>query len=202
MPRSLPAHDPHRLDRILDARTRQLAARDDAREGGGIAAGPAPIPGLACTLGSETYGLPLTDIAQVVPFTPLTPTPGAPPAMLGLLGRNGQVFIVLDLATALGAAALGAGPTAQPAGHLLLLRHGPRRFALRVDRATGAIEAMPAEAPTEVAPHRAVTGHALAPGGALLGLIDLERLLRPYLATAATAPSAPSLSSTNGSVTP
>jgi purine-binding chemotaxis protein CheW len=202
MPRSLPAHDPHRLERILDARTRQLAAREGTREGSGIAPGPAPIPVLACTLGSETYGLPLTAIAQVVPFTPLTPTPGAPPAMLGLLGRNGQVFIVLDLATALGATMPGVSPASQPAGHLLLLRHGPRRFALRVDRAAGAIEALPAEAPTEAAPHRAVTGHALAPSGALLGLIDLERLLRPYLASEATANSAPSLSSTNGSVTP
>lgn len=193
MPRSLPAPDPHRLDRILDARTRQLAMR----QGGAAASGPAPIPVLACALGNETYGLPLAAIAQVVPATPLTPTPGAPPAMLGLLGRNGQVFIVLDLALALGAA---AAPASQHAGHLLLLRHGPRRFALRVDRATGAIDALPAEAPAEAAPHRAVTGHALAPGGALLGLIDLERLLRPYLAPTATV--APSLSSTNGSVTP
>jgi purine-binding chemotaxis protein CheW len=198
MPRSLPAPDPHRLERILDTRTRQLAARDGAREGSAIASGPAPIPVLACTLGSETYGLPLTAIAQVVPFTPLTPTPGAPPAMLGLLGRNGQVFIVLDLAAALGVTMPASSPASQPAGHLLLLRHGPRRFALRVDRATGAIEALP----TEAAPHRAVTGHALAPSGALLGLIDLERLLRPYLAPEATANSAPSLSSTNGSVTP
>jgi purine-binding chemotaxis protein CheW len=188
MPRSLPAPDPHRLDRILDARTRQLAMRD----GGGAEAGPAPIPVLACALGAETYGLPMTAIAQVVPFAPLTPTPGAPAAMLGLLGRAGQVFIVLDLA-----GALGGAPAAQPGGHLLLLRHAPRRFALRVDRAIAAIDAIPAEAPVEAAPHRAVTGHAVSPEGALLGLIDLERLLRPYLAPAATIPS-----SANGSVTP
>lgn len=179
MPLKLPAPAPHWLDDVLDARTRQLALRD----GGRVQEGPAPVPVLACTLGTETYGMPLAAIGQVVSFAPLTPTPGAPPAMLGLLGRAGQVFIVLDLGAALGA------PSATPSGgHLLLLRHGTRRFALRVDRALAAMAAIPADSPAEAAPHRAVTGHALSPDGTLLGLIDLDRLLRPFLAAAPSTP--------------
>ncbi|MDB5369593.1 MAG: hypothetical protein JWP20_1151 [Roseomonas sp.] len=188
-----PLHDAPRAARILEARTRALAAR-----GGTPAGAAAQLALLACAQGNELYGLPLSAVLRVVPFGPCTPAPGTPPAMLGLYGRAGQVFIVLDLGAALG----GPVPLAGAGGHLLLLRHAPRRFALRVDRALGAIQAAPADAAgASLAAHRAVIGHALAPAGlaqagpapagpsgdgtALVGLIDLDHLLRPYLADAA-----------------
>jgi purine-binding chemotaxis protein CheW len=177
--------------RIVDSRTRQLAARR------GRDTEPAP-PGealLICALGAENYGIPISAVLRVVPFAPCTPAPGAPPAMLGFFGRAGQVFIVLDLGIALGLAGSPGGITA-PEGHLLLLRHGPRRFALRVDRALGAVAGLQAGDAATAAPHRAVIGHGLAPAGLagptamLVGLIDPERLLRPFLANAAPASTA------------
>jgi purine-binding chemotaxis protein CheW len=105
--------------------------------------------------------------------------------MLGFHGRAGQVFIVLDLGAALGAAEARTG------GHLLLLRHAPRRFALRVDRALGAAKALPqVEAGVARDPAGARTGHVMAPAGLagpeprLAGVIDLDCLLRPFLAGA------------------
>ncbi|MBC9180262.1 chemotaxis protein CheW [Pseudoroseomonas ludipueritiae] len=184
----LPQGGENRAARILDARTRHLATRGAARE-----TGPVSPPLLLCTLGNEAYGLPLTSVAQVVPFAPCTPAPGQPAAMLGFHGRAGQIFTVLDLGLALGMA------KGRDGGHLLLLRHAPRRFALRVDRALSAADALPlveAEA-TQDAPgqpaaprHGAIASHAMAPAGmaapgtALVGVIDLDRLLRPFLAGA------------------
>ncbi|MCG7361242.1 chemotaxis protein CheW [Roseomonas sp. ACRSG] len=184
----LPQGGENRAARILDARTRHLATRGAARE-----TGPVSPPLLLCTLGNEAYGLPLTSVAQVVPFAPCTPAPGQPAAMLGFHGRAGQIFTVLDLGLALGMAKGREG------GHLLLLRHAPRRFALRVDRALSAADALPlveAEAKQDApgqpaAPrHGAIASHAMAPAGmaapstALVGVIDLDRLLRPFLAGA------------------
>ncbi|RKK01088.1 chemotaxis protein CheW [Pseudoroseomonas wenyumeiae] len=184
----LPQGSETRAARILDARTHHLASRGAVRE-----SGPVSPPLLLCTLGNEAYGLPLASVAQVVPFAPCTPAPGQPAAMLGFHGRAGQVFVVLDLGLALG---MGA---ARQGGHLLLLRHAPRRFALRVDRALSAADSLPlveAEAAQDApgqpaAPrHGAIAGHAMAPAGmagngdALVGLIDLDRLLRPFMAGA------------------
>lgn len=178
----LPTAGHDRAARILDARTRQLATRGATPE-----TGPVSPPLLLCTLGNEAYGLPLAAVAQVVPFAPCTPAPGQPAAMLGFHGRAGQIFIVLDLGLALG---MGA---AREGGHLLLLRHAPRRFALRVDRALSAAEALPlaaAEAADAEPRHGAIASHAMAPAGmagpgpALVGVIDLDRLLRPFLAGA------------------
>jgi purine-binding chemotaxis protein CheW len=97
------------------------------------------------------------------------------------------VFIVLDLGLALGTA------PARDGGHLLLLRHAPRRFALRVDRALGAAQDLPlveiaAAAAHDSAGRGAMAGHVLTPAGLagpeprLAGIIDLDRLLRPFLA--------------------
>ncbi|MBO1074194.1 chemotaxis protein CheW [Roseomonas marmotae] len=187
--RILPPHEtgPDRATRILDARTRQLASRGARR-----ASGPVSAPLLLCALGVETYGLPLSGVAQVVPFAPCTPAPGQPAAMLGFHGRAGQIFLVLDLALALGMAA------PPPGGHLLLLRQGGRRFALRVDRAlatAGALPVVEAESGHRAAPGP-VTSHVMAPAGlagpapVLTGVIDPERLLRPFLASPAPSPGA------------
>jgi purine-binding chemotaxis protein CheW len=176
----VPLTEHERAARILEARTRQLAARGAQPD-----PGPVSPPLLLCALGQEAYGVPLSGVAQVVPFAPCTPAPGQPAAMLGFHGRAGQVFIVLDLGAALGAAGARTG------GHLLLLRHAPRRFALRVDRALGAAKALPqVEAGVARDPAGALTGHVMAPAGLagpeprLAGVIDLDCLLRPFLAGA------------------
>jgi purine-binding chemotaxis protein CheW len=180
---------PERAARIVEARTRQLAARGAPAE-----ARPAAPPLLLCAVGAECHGLPLAAMAQVVPFAPCTPAPGQPAAMLGFHGRAGQVFIVLDLGLALGTA------PAREDGHLLLLRHAPRRFALRVDRALGAALDLPlveaSAAARNSAGGGAVAGHVMTPAGLagpeprLAGIIDLDRLLRPFLATRTIDPAA------------
>jgi len=180
MPNRAATVPPPRAERILEQRTRLLAAR-------GAEAEPAEARTmvLACQLGEEFYGLPLDAVAQVLPLPAWAPLPGAPPAVLGLFGRAGQVFCLLDLALALDRAAPGEG------GHVLLLRAGgPRRFALRVGRVAGAVAVTPLDAAEQPATERAVSSHALTPpeltGGrrALLGLLDPERLLQPFMAPA------------------
>lgn len=177
-----------RAERLMEERTRSLAGR-----GRHDAAPQATLPVVACALGDEFYGVPLAMAAHVLPAGPCVPLPGAPPAMLGLLGRAGQVFSLLDLGLALGRP--GARPEA-PAlhgqaaeGHVVLLRPAPRRFALRVDRVLGVTEVAPLHRDDQPAAERMVAGHAWLPpalaGGRrpVLGLIDMRRLLQPYLSS-------------------
>ncbi|MXP64349.1 chemotaxis protein CheW [Roseomonas sp. M0104] len=170
---------PQRAARILEQRTRLLAARGAAAPAG------TRLRVLACQLGDEFYGLPLEAVAQVLPPVAWAPVAGALPAVLGLFSHAGQMVCLLDLALALGRAA----PQAE-GGHVLLLRAaGSRRFALRVERVAAVAEVAPLPDPGRPV-ERAVTGHALAPpelaGGrhALLGLIDPHRLLQPFMAPA------------------
>jgi purine-binding chemotaxis protein CheW len=175
-----------RARRILDTRTAQLAARRAA-----AAAEPGlRAPVLACAVGPEIYGIALDAIAEVLPARPCAPVAGAPVAVLGALGVAGRVFSVVDLAAALGlpAAPPSAGSTE---GHLLRLRHAPRRILLRVDRALGVVLTSPLAPGRQPAPGmggKAVSGYALAPAGTvaaretLLGLLDPDELLRPLLA--------------------
>lgn len=185
LPASLPSMAAQ-AERLLELRTRQLAARRGRRQ---AAAAPLP-PVLACAVGEALYGVPLAAVARVLPLGPLAPLPGSPPALLGLHGQAGQVHAVLDLGLALGAAPHAPSPAV--GGHLLLLREAPRRFALCVGRVLRVAEPLPlsgaaAEAAPGLAPGRALAGHALLPGerGAaprLMGLVALERLLLPYRA--------------------
>lgn len=175
--RPMPAPVP-RAAQILEERTRALAAR-----GAMAAPSQTPVTVLVCALGGELYGIPVAAAAQVVPDAPFTALPGAPPALLGLVGQAGQVWLLLDLALALGRAA----PVA-PGGHALLLRSSPRAFALRVERVAGVFSLLPVAAEGGQG-GGAVSGHAPAPpelagGGALVGLIDPARLLQPFLSSA------------------
>lgn len=200
LPTSLPSMAAQ-AERLLELRTRQLAARRGQRQ-----ATPRLPPVLACAVGEELYGVPLSAVAQVLPLGPLAPLPGSPPALLGLHGHAGQVHAVIDLGLALGGA---PRPPGQEGGaHLLLLREAPRRFALRADRVLVVAEPLPLSGPDAAeaaqragaaAPGRALSGHALLPGerGAaprLMGLVALDRLLLPFRAAAPGAgpdPAAP-----------
>lgn len=186
-----------RAERLMDERTRSLAGR--ARADAAQDAAHPVLSVIACALGDEFYGLPLAMAAHVLPAAPCVPLPGAPPAMLGLLGRTGQVFSVLDLGLALGRPAARPEAASDPAlhgrmmeGHVVLLRHAPRRFALRVDRVLGVAEVAPLQQPGQPVAERMVAGHAWLPpalaGGRrpVLGLIDMDRLLQPYLSSPET----------------
>lgn len=179
-------------ERLLEERTRALAGR-----AAGSRAQPS-VAVLACGLGEEFCALPLHAVLRILSFVPCAPLPGTSPAMLGVCGQGGMLFNVLDLAAALSRGAAGAAPAG---GHLLLLRHTPRRFALRVDRALG-LARLPAALPFLAAEDAAtpVTAHAPLPAelaGELpagrrpvMSLIDPHHLLRPYLAQSHAAPEA------------
>ncbi|WP_288588565.1 chemotaxis protein CheW [uncultured Methylobacterium sp.] len=179
--------DAARIDAILDARTRALAAR--------VAAAPArPTRALLlCRAGTERVGLPLEAVAEVFPFRPCTPVPGAPAALIGLTGRGGLLVSVLDLATALGQPS-GARPEAA-GGHVVVLRRDGPRIGLRVERVLAVTDAV---VEAEGLGRRAVAGYVdAAPTGsrresdktdAGFAVIDVSALLAPLLAAGPSRP--------------
>ena len=207
-----PLLDPARAARLLEERAARLARRGAAHP---APSGPGAAPAgerrvLACALGEERYGIRKELVAEVIPEGAVTPLPGAPPAVLGLAGRAGRLYAVLDLAAVLGLPP--AGGTAP--GHLLLLREGPRRLALRVDRVLGGVPIEPLEGePLEGKPPEGGAPEGGPPGagaeegpvafrarttspllsrpplsrpgrpaaeGGMLAVLDLGRLLRPF----------------------
>ncbi|MBZ6077780.1 chemotaxis protein CheW [Microvirga puerhi] len=168
-----------RTQRILDERTQRLASRHAMQS---------PLAGettsvLICDTGRESYGIPVHAIAEVLSFRECLPLPEGPPALIGLLGWNGQLISVIDLASALGT----APATEKSDGHLVLLRRSAPKIALRVDRAKG-VETVTPIAPEETNSFRkeAILGYAeissdVADQEKILSLLDLNRLLHPFL---------------------
>ncbi|MET7243216.1 chemotaxis protein CheW [Methylobacterium sp. EM32] len=164
-----------RIEEILEARTRSLAARGTAPE-----ARPTRSL-LVCRAGAETVGLPLESVAEVFPFRPCTPVPGAPTALVGLTGRGGTLVSVVDLAVALGAA---PAPSEGITGHVVTLRRDGPRIGLKVERVLSVAEAV---VETEGLGRRAVAGYARAASqasrpepddsGSGFAVIDLPSLL-------------------------
>lgn len=171
-----------RIDAILDARTRSLAARSEAPE-----ARPTRAL-LLCRAGAETVGLPMESVTEVFPFRPCTPVPGAPASLVGLTGRGGTLVSVVDLATALGAA---PAPAEGETGHVVVLRREGPRIGLRVARVLSVADAA-VEAGSEGLGRRAVAGYARAASSssrpdadvteAGFAVIDVPGLLAPLLA--------------------
>jgi len=185
-----PTAEALRRQALRQARTRALAGR--------VRAAQRETPSssfLICTCGSDRYGLPLAQVAQVLGQRPITPVPGAPAAVLGAIARSGRVLSVLALARA-----LGRDGTAVPeAGHLVILRGTP--VALAVDRVDGvlavagadpeggisreelvdpAAAGLSGETVSGYAPARAGTGQESSRESGFV-VVDLPRLLRRYL---------------------
>ena len=170
-----------RIRQILDHRTEGLAARKDA------ASAPAEtLPrALVCGSGRERFGIPVEEVAEVLPAQKCVPVPDASPALIGLFGRGGRLVSVIDLATALGL----EPATADEGQHFVLLRREQPQVALRVERAFAVSEILPLTG-AEAAGFRndAVTGYArpaaeMADRDETLSLLDTERLLRPFLSS-------------------
>jgi purine-binding chemotaxis protein CheW len=170
-----------RIRQILDDRTEGLAARKDTAS----APAEALARALVCGSGRERFGIPVEEVAEVLPAQKCVPVPDASPALIGLFGRGGRLVSVIDLATA-----LGLEPTADDEGqHFVLLRRELPQVALRVERAFAVSEILPLTG-AEAAGFRndAVTGYARPAAGITdrdetLSLLDTERLLRPFLSS-------------------
>lgn len=169
-----------RIRQILDHRTEGLAARKDA------ASAPAETlsRALVCGSGRERFGIPVEEVAEVLPAQKCVPVPDASPALIGLFGRGGRLVSVIDLATA-----LGLEPADDEGQHFVLLRREQPQVALRVERAFAVSEILPLTG-AEAAGFRndAVTGYArpaaeMADRDETLSLLDTERLLRPFLSS-------------------
>jgi purine-binding chemotaxis protein CheW len=164
---------------ILDERTERLASR---RISSTVAA-PDETRVLICGAGEERYGIPVQAVSEVLPFQACMPIPDGPPALMGVFARNGRLVSVIDLGAALGSAMSSDGENR----HLVLLRREQPQVALLVDRA---YEVSPV---TQLATSKAggfrseaVTGYAEAGAGLadrerVLSLLDVDRLLRPFL---------------------
>lgn len=165
---------------LLQERSRALA-----RRGRATAQVAATRRYLVCACGADRFGLPLGQVAQVLPMRPVTPLPDAGPALLGLIALAGRVVSLLALAPALGRP---AEPVAE-AGHLVVVRGAAIPAALAVDRVLGVAEIPDTALDTAYAEAglsaEAVSGYC--PSGAGPGAdagfvaIDLPRLMRRYL---------------------
>jgi purine-binding chemotaxis protein CheW len=166
---------------LLDERSASLAKRGRAQ------AGVATRPVLLCLCGGDRYGLPLGEVAQVIPARTCTPVPGTPEAVLGLVALSGRVVSVIGLAAAMGR----SDPGGEPPGHFVVLRGGAP-VALAVGRVEGIVP-VPVAAPADPGSSRdprdqprlgseAVSVYAAAgPQGGAVVIIDPRRLLRRYL---------------------
>jgi purine-binding chemotaxis protein CheW len=171
-----------RARHLLDERTERLARRSG--DEGTEAAATARV--LVCAVGQEFYGLALEAIAEVLPFRTLRPVPGGPAGLVGVLGRSGQLVSVIDLGIA-----VGQGPSASREEaenqHVVLLRQEQPRIALRVDRAIGVEDVITLtteearEFRTEAVVGYAKSGLGFAEPERVLSLLDVDRLLRPFL---------------------
>lgn len=169
-----------RVQQILDERTERLAARKDA------ASAPAEaLPrALVCGAGGERFGIPIDDVAEVLPPQTCTPVPDGPPALIGLFGRSGRLVSVIDLGLALG---LEPSSPDIENHHFILLRREQPYVALRVERAYTVANILPLTG-EEAAGFRndAVIGYGKVQSDPVdqdetLSLLDIDRLLRPFL---------------------
>ena len=83
-------------------------------------------------IGGQLYGLPASDVRELLRAVAIVPLPRAPAVVEGVINLRGQVVPVLDIRSRF---RLPPRPLA-PADHLIIARAGERLVALRVDRAT------------------------------------------------------------------
>lgn len=126
------AEDRLRL-RILDERTRRLAARRETPDS------ERPVPVLVLSAAGERFALRLTDATDVSVVRPAAALPRAHPSLIGLMDIRGSLCRVYDLGLLCGSTATGG----RASGHIVRIRTD-EALALRVDRAEGMIDISPA----------------------------------------------------------
>jgi chemotaxis protein methyltransferase CheR len=113
--------------KAVEAVWRERAERLSARL---VSAGFAQkaFPVLVLGVAKERYGIPLPDVAEVLPVMRPTPVPGAPAVFAGVINVHGEIRPVIDLRRFLGMEAAGNG---RP--RVVLLRKEGRELGLQID---------------------------------------------------------------------
>lgn len=90
---------------------------------------------LVFEIGEQRYGIPVSDVREVVRAVTLVPFPGGPSIVEGIINMRGRVVPVLDLR------ARFRLPVKDPehTDHLIVGQAGPRLVAVRADRAVGLV---------------------------------------------------------------
>ena len=129
---------PERIDRIYRERAARLATRQT-----NIATPVRTVRVLVFSLGAERFGLPVADLAEVLPAMKCTPVPRAPGELAGVINLRGELRAVIDLRRLLSLpAASGETDTC-----ILIIRNGDQPTGLMV----GPVEKVQSIAENELA---------------------------------------------------
>jgi purine-binding chemotaxis protein CheW len=126
-------------------------------------------------LGGRLFGLPATEVRELLRATAVVPLPGAPPIIMGILNLRGAVVPVLDIRTRFGL----PGKELEPADHFIVTQAGGRLVALHVDRAVDLVRlnAADVEDAAAVLPNVEFVTRVAKLAGNLVLLPDLARAL-------------------------
>src|SRR4051812_1235973 len=86
---------------------------------------------LTFELAGQRYGLPSSDVQELIRVVTLTPLPGAPSIVEGAINLRGRVVPVFDIRTRFRLPAKAP----EPSDHLIVAWAGERLAAIRVDQA-------------------------------------------------------------------
>lgn len=139
-------NDPVFVEQVLKVRARRLAAprqpEDDRPQGLAV---------LCFAIGTETYALPLAELAEVMPLAQWTPVPGLAQHLLGVTNVRGEIHPVLNLHAMLTL----AEPEGRGRAYVVFLRTPGRAVGLRVDGLSRILFIDPARL---TVPHEAANG--------------------------------------------
>ena len=143
-----------------------LRARAEALSTARAEAAQISLTVMAFRLSGARYGVPFTQLDQIVECQNLCPLHGAPRAVLGALAVRAGIVPVLDLRVVLG---LGGGPLAD-LRFVLVVSTGTERFGVAVEETDGALGLQARELrPPPSAPYSAMTVDGLL-------VLDVARL--------------------------
>jgi len=129
-------------------------------------------------LGPDRYGVPITAVREILRVGRITPVHTAPDIVRGVINLRGVITTVLDLRAFFG---LEAGPVGEGA-RILVAEGAGMAVGLLVEQIEEIVDLPAAEVKPPLAPAKGmaedyVAGIA-APGGQMVVLVDLEKMLR------------------------